>query len=581
MENFGGEIPAIDERLLPDNAASISKNTWLFSGRIEPSHALILLHTMVNPAARAWFRYPKGSPSADNMVDSYWLEFENQNVRVIRSPTAGQDDDGRFYWADGLYPKYMTGDMIAAADDPWHLGVPIPGTPPGVTPTGGVSVTNVTRAYVYTWVTSLGEEGAPSEPTLATGKVDASWDLTFTAPTGGDTDNRDLTHTRVYRTIVSAQGIASYFFVTELPIATLAFSDTETDAVIALNETLITSTWSPPPDDLQGFVSMPNGMVASWRNNEVWFCEPYNPHAWPLQYVIAVDANIVGLGVYGQSLIILTSGQPWSATGVDPAQMALAKVQPLEPCTSRNSIVSTPNGVLYSSPNGLINITPAGAVNLTINAILKDQWADLMNLDTVTAAIIMQGYYASSIEQIGVFQEDTFQVDAFQQESHYGTKPGAYLSLGDQRVAISELDPAPAEVQNIRQDIFNGETMVMRDGVVYFLDIRQQQPYAKYVWRSKIWVMPYLMNLGAAKIYWTPAADPTLAATKFRMYAGAVADLTDDGLPLRFEQELGISGKVFRLPSGFKGLYFQFEVEGYALINSIHVGQSPRDLRQV
>jgi hypothetical protein len=52
-------------------------------------------------------------------------------------------------------------------------------------------------------------------------------------------------------------------------------------------------------------------------------------------------------------------------------------------------------------------------------------------------------------------------------------------------------------------------------------------------------------------------------------------------LPLRFENELMTSGKVFRLPSGYKALYYQFEVEGYALINSIHVAQSPRDLRQI
>jgi hypothetical protein len=464
---------------------------------------------------------------------------------------------------------------------PLKLGVPPPSVAPVVTTAGGVSSVNTTRAYVYTWVSALGEEGPPSTPFLKTGKLDDNWTVATTAPTPTEAANRNLTRQRIYRTITSAQGIATYYFVTDQPIATTPYVDSATDAVIALNEQISSTNWFPPPTDLQGLVSMPNGMVAAWRKNEVWFCEPYHPHAWPIQYVIGVPNDIVGLGVFGQAVIILTQGQPYSATGVDPASMALAIIQPLEPCTSRNSIVSTPNGVLYSSPNGLINITPAGAVNTTVTRILKDQWNELLNLDSIAASIIMLGYYVYGITQPGVFQTDTFQNDAFQQESHFGTRPGAYISLADPRVGINTLDTFPNEVQNVITDIFNGETMIMRDHVIYLVDIRQQKPYGKYRWRSKIWTLPYLQNLAAAKVYWTPPSDPTATETKFRVYAGEVADLKESGLPLRFENELMTSGKVFRLPSGYKALYYQFEVEGYALINSIHVAQSPRDLRQI
>ena len=115
MENFGGEIPAIDNRLMPDNQAAASINTWLLSGRIEPLHALVPLFTC-KPSTRSVFRLPIASPSVDNMVNSYWLEFENQNVRVIASPVSAQAEGGRYYWADGIYPKYMTGDMIKNAN---------------------------------------------------------------------------------------------------------------------------------------------------------------------------------------------------------------------------------------------------------------------------------------------------------------------------------------------------------------------------------------------------------------------------------------------------------------------------------
>jgi hypothetical protein len=629
----------VDPRLLPEALAAQAVNSWLFSGRIEPLHSLVPIHTLENQSARSVFRLPIGQSGIDYMVDSYWLEFENENIRVIRSPIVGQDDDGRYYWADGIYPKYLTGTQIkqinAPMTGPWNaatdyglnqavtnagityvsiqtginhppatsptfwvvmpkparLGVPAPSVPPGVTATGGVSTINKTVNYVYTWVTDLGEEGPPSHPTAITNKLDAVYHVTMTAPSGTDAADRHLTKTRIYRTVVSAQGVATFFFVAEQVITDLTYDDdcaVTTDAVIVNNEQLMTVDWSEPPEDLQGLVTMPNGMVVGWRKNEVWFCEPYYPHAWPVRYIIGVDATIKGLGVYNQSVIILTEGQPYAATGILPEAMALSKIQPLEPCTARLSIVNTPNGVLYSSPNGLINITPAGAVNLTLQMILKDQWAKMVNLDSVMATIVSQGYYCYSGPTVGVFQEDSFQNEvttpgegAFQIESHYGTRPGVYISLNDPRLGVTSLDPTPSEVLNVIQDIFNGETMLVRDGIVFLVDLRKLAPYAKYRWRSKIFTLPYLQNMGAAKVYWTPA-DPSITEPSwFRVYADAKASDLDAGLTLRFQQKMTKSGQMFRLPSGYKAQYYQFEVEGYLNIDAIHCAQTAHELRSI
>jgi hypothetical protein len=605
IENFGGELPAVDNRLMPENAGAQSINTWLMSGRLEPLHALVPIHTMRDPSARSFFRLPIANPGIDNMVDSYWLEFVNQNVRVIRSPVTGQDDNGRYYWADGVYPKFMTGDMIKNANqlppvapfDPYKLGIPQPSVPPGVTSSGGVSTINQTRVDSYTWVSGAGEEGPPAPPTLHTGKLDDTWHITVTAPTALDTANRNLTHTRIYRSVTGVQGVASYFMVVELPIATLTYDDNLSDALITLNEELGSLDWYEPPADLQGLVSMPNGMVAGWRKNEVWFCEPYYPHAWPLKYMIAVPNDIVCLGVLGQTLLILTEGNPWSATGIEPSAMALAIIQPLEPCTSRLSLVNTPNAVLYSSPNGLINITASGAQNITKDFILKDQWYGLLHLASVCAAILSNCYYAYSIDTPGVFQEDTFQVldqpatvgvidTAFQPKSHFGTRQGIILSLSDPRVGLTVLEPGVSiEVANLMNDMFNGEAMTLRNGVVYLVDLRNEQNQTKYIWRSKMFQTQYLSNLGAAKVYWTPAVPTTQLGepndTVFRMYAGERSDLVEDGLPLRFEETMTKSGQMFRLPSGYKALYHQFEVEGYAFIDAIHVASTARELRDI
>ena len=88
--------------------------------------------------------------------------------------------------------------------------MPAPTVAPGVVVSGGVSTTNKTVSYAYTWVSGLGEEGPPSPPTTVIGKIDATYTVTVTAPTAPQTANRNLTHTRIYRTVVSAQGVATY-----------------------------------------------------------------------------------------------------------------------------------------------------------------------------------------------------------------------------------------------------------------------------------------------------------------------------------------------------------------------------------
>jgi len=167
----------------------------------------------------------------------------------------------------------MTGTMIETAAAPFKLGVPPPSVAPGLTASGGVSTVNETVSYVYTWVSALGEEGPPSPATTLTSKSDAIWHVTMTPPTAPELANRDLDTLRIYRTIVSAQGVPSFYFVTELPIATTTYDDNHainTDAIVVNNEQLATINWAPPPDDLEGFVALAGGFLAGWRFNEVF-----------------------------------------------------------------------------------------------------------------------------------------------------------------------------------------------------------------------------------------------------------------------------------------------------------------------
>ena len=581
FDKFGGMVPAIDDRLLPDLNASYAENAYLQGGALEPLAADIDIHTLANSFARFAFRVPINQPSLDNIADSYWLEFENADTTVVRSPVADLADGGRFYWASTSGPPgYTTKTRLHDGLPPLILGIPRPVVAPGAVPTGGAAPT-ITRAYAYTWVSASLEEGQPSPPTVVPGaNTNASWALTFTAPAVSDTTNRTLTYTRIYRTESGPDGQADFFFVAQIPIAQLAYTDTIPSDTVASSGVMLSTDWQPPPADLAGLVSMPNGMIAGWRDNEVWFCEPYRPHAWPTKYVINVEFPIMGLGTIDQNCMILTSGQPYVAMGIHPEVIALRQVQPLEPCTSQGSIVSTPQGVLYTSYNGLILIGPTGAKNLTFNIIRKDEWLRLVNLNTLHATYFMNGYYCYSGAIDGVFQtldqpatpanDVTFQVDTYQSENFLGTMVGAHISLTDERLGFMTLT-CDHPTFNVMLDSWTGETLVIRNGKVFHVDRRQYAPRQSYKWRSKVVQLPFVQNLAAAKIFYSqPNGPPSDVPTMFRYYANGV---------LRHQRPVVKSGEQFRLPSGFRSDTVQFELEGQFMIHNLQVATSARELR--
>lgn len=573
-EAFGGMIPLVDDRLLPKDAAAYATDCWLQAGYLAPFSAYVEVAEL-DPSTRYAFRIPRAGYSVDNMSDSYWLEFQNANTTVVRYPVIGEDDDGRYYWADGVSePGYTTGTRIEAGDPNLVLGIPAPTVAPGVVPAGGVSVTTETRAYVYTWVSLYGEEGQPSPATVATGKIDDTWAITLTAPGMPETDGRELDLVRIYRTVTSAQGVAVYYFVAEQDISDTTYNDTIPSSTVVLNAQLQSTNWSPPPADLVQFLAMPNGMIASFRNNEVWFCEPYRPHAWPAQYTIGVESPIVGLGVYGQTLVITTAGQPYQAVGIHPSSMALGKVATVNPCSSQGSIVSAKPGVLFSSTNGLVLIGPGGSDVVTKNMIRKDQWSTLLNVKTLRGAFfdVPGAYYCFAGVVDGCFQEDAFQTDAFQQDDYTGTRQGALITLDDQRMnymVMTSDDP----IYNVMQDVWTGEVLIIRDSKVFHVDLRQSYPREPYLWRSKIFQQDFRKNYGAVRVFFEDPPGPAPdAATYFRFYADN---------RMIYQEPLTASGQVIRLPSGLRYDFIQWEIEGELIIWNVQLATSVRELRQV
>lgn len=590
IDSFGGMIPAQDKRLLPANSSSLTVNSWLSTGALEGIREPVVAHTLANEFAQKAYRIPKEFSDKDRIVDSYWLEFDSADVDVINSPTIN-DSFERFYWAGpGLVPQYNTKARIIANTASFLLGVPGPAAAPSVTqPITGAGIQE-TRAYVYTWVTAYGEEGPPSLPTLLLGWTGNPWNIAMVAPGAGDLANRNLAFVRIYRTITGSGGSTTFYLLAEQDITDLTYVDTSASVTLTGNEVLQSTFWSGPPSDLTGMISMPNGIVAGFRKNEVWFCEPYRPHAWPTQYTVAVEYPVVGLGVIGQSLIVCTTGSPYAISGTNPAAMAISRISSNEPCTCRGSIVSTAMGVVYASPNGIVVAVPGAAQVVTKPIITKDYWGDPQTnvyLNSLRAAVLDGAYYCWGSVLSGCFDAGAFDTAAFLQEDLTGAYTGAVIDTSNPRISYIRM-LADAPTFNCFTDQWTGEVFLIRDGQVLWVDVTNTRPHGPYLWRSKVIQTPNKRNLAAMRVEFetylgSPELNPapntapvqTLAPDQYglvRVYADGV---------LRFTREIRVSGEAMRLPSGFKALDWEIEIEGNVKVTSVEVATSMRELRSV
>jgi hypothetical protein len=235
---FGGMVPAVDDRLLADVNSALAQDTWLYAGTAIGLPTPKVLLNLLSTTAKV-YRIPNNYTDNLHLTDSIWMQFASADTDVLRSLVI-EDTFDRFYWMSPLgAPRYAPYATIAAqvpSVTGYLLGVPAPGNITAVA-SGGSSATLKSVAYVQTFVSAYGEEGPPSNPVNLTGvKIDATVTVTLHAADPGDLGtNRNLTKSRIYRTIVGTNGTATFFFVAEVPIATTTYADNAAVATDALS----------------------------------------------------------------------------------------------------------------------------------------------------------------------------------------------------------------------------------------------------------------------------------------------------------------------------------------------------------
>jgi len=382
--------------------------------------------------------------------------------------------------------------------------------------------------------------------------------------------------------------------VSEIPVATT--NTTVAGNTISTAE-LASVDWVMPPTDMRGIQFMPNGIAVGFHGNEILFSPFYIPYAWPIAYRQTTAYDIIGIGVVGSMVVVVTKGSPTTFSGIDPSSMSESKVDQPWPGQSKRSIVNMGFGIAYAAPQGLALIGLGGADLITRDLYTQEEWK-LINPETINAAQYAGRYVGS--HDSAVNQRQVFIID----KSEFATEV-----MVNSNVTAFYGDPTTGKLYAVIDDQI--QEWDADPGLKMIAD-----------WLSKEITFPKPVNLGAAKVDadFTMTSDEISAAqAAFQAVVAANAaliaaeevggelgddelngfELNGDGMDLvpdiswdSLTYQLYIDGglkfsktltdsRAFRLPSGYKADNSAHRVSGNVTVKSIAFAETMKGLAEV
>lgn len=531
FDRFQGAVPGIAGRLLQPFQAQDAENCDVRDGDIVPFKGLTSVTTLAKSGTiETVWRW-------DNSAWFHWAS----DVDVVDGPVPDDTEARTYYTGDGVPQMTYAGIATSSGDgvfpsNSFNLGVPAPATAPSVSVSGTANDENdigEDRTYIYTYVSAKGEEGPPTGPSASVlWKPGQTVDVTNmdTAPTG----NLNITTKRIYRTATGGESTA-FQFVDEINVANTSYNDAI--ATESLGEVLPSVTWDPPPDNMIGLTAMPNGILAGFRSNELLFSESFLPHAWPVNYRLQTEPDIVAIGAFGNSLVVATRDYPYLVTGTDPSAMAMQRMEVPYPCLAKRSMVDMGFAVVYASTDGLVRFDNNGPRIMTEGLFTPTQW---------------RSFAPGSMH-------------AYRFDDYYV----AFYNTGNESAAM--LLPLSGDWVMFLSFHASAGWTDPEDGTLYVVqnnDELQSFNTASALtirWQSGARVIPRPVNIGAARV------DADAYPVTFRLIA-------DDAVKATKTVQ---DGQPFALPGGYRSQRYAVEVEGTSRIRRIEAAESAREIGQL
>ncbi|AEY69610.1 hypothetical protein PEp14_00021 [Erwinia phage PEp14] len=574
ISSFAGEIPRIIPRLLQENYAQVAQNTKLENGALLPIRRGRFITTMPQDVLSV---YKAGNE---------WLGWP---VRVDVEPGPVASD--RLYITGDGTPKLRVDGTL------YNLALPRPqnrltATVNG-TPDDQLSSTVI---FSYTNVSQFDEESEPADLSIG-----VAWSpglpvtlSGFQLPPAG----RGINRQRIYRSQTSSLGDTTLYFVAERPATAANFAYTDTS--YPMNEPLASTDYNPPPDNLQGLTSLPNGMMAAFVGKKVYFCEPYRPHAWPEKYIMTVDYNVVGLAAFGSSLAVMTEGMPYVMQGTAPDNMVSERIEVNLPCVTAAGIVDLGYSVCYPSTKGLVTLGGGGAAVASENLFTQDQWQSMSPASFVAGQF--SGRYMASYDYtdaLGKAQRGMLIIDLS------GSQPFLVRASDDADAMFYELGSGKLFIVRNKREVYEWDAI--------------SELYGEQLWRSKKFVLPTETNFACIMVEGEDAfsndqraqIEAKNAAIRARNRArieqgktgGTMNDMALNMLPLAgsllepvqsdeptFSATVYADGRavatiyhlnrVLPLPGGYMARQWEIEIRGNQMVTGIAIAYSATEIAE-
>lgn len=530
-EAFRGEVPLLEPHLLPDNAAQVAQNCRLKSGSVRPLRQTTFVATPSKVGTKKTI-YRFGG--------QYWFHWLT-DVDVLRGPIAGDAAEATYFTGDGV-PK-VTDSSIAVqgggTNYPTHsytLGVPAPTAAPFAEVQGeSVDPTQAEdRLYVVTFVAGIGAvemEGPPAAASwLVTVEPQQSVALTLPSIPSG---SYNFLYKRIYRTVDSGvAGSTELRYVGQVSAATESFSDSVAGTM--LGEPLPSVDWDMPPADMHSLKLHPGGFMVGASGLDVCISEAYQPHAWPQKYRFKVDHPVVGLEIFGTSILVVTTALPYVITGNSPDALSIERLEIRQSCVSKRGVVDMGYAVAYPSPDGMMVVGLGQTLNATEKLMSRDQWQALKPSSILGAW--QDGQY------IGFYDTGTAQ-------------GGFILDPSTETITWTDIHATAAWTDPVTDNLY----LQIGDNIV----IWDSGPNPRTLtWKSKLLVPPRPINFGVAQVL----GEYPLT---FKVYVGGVLKHT----------RTVYGREPIYLPAGFLNDRWEWEVSGTKPFHTVKMAEVMGEMR--
>lgn len=633
INEFSGIMPKLANDKLPAGIGQVASDLKTASKELVALRRSSPDFALPGTSYKTFFEYIENS-------NTHWVYYDNI-VHWTRAPVA-DDQYERMYFTG------VSGEYRAFANDinsaPWDFTTDYykPNAPAGVKTGFSVNYSSgstVYRAYFYTLVSRYGEESFGSN-IVEISDYTAGTRVTPTNihyPTGEPHLYEGTV--KIYRTPTSGGAAATfqevceadyfldttYYNVGDFTIyngtlyeCSVAGSGTWTGGTHTwlsgelvsdanLGDTCDTYLYERAPANLTNLRAHPNGFSVASKNNVLHFTEPFKPWAWIEDYEIPIDAQIIGVGIFGSTIVCATDANIYTFSGPHPDSLYKQK-HSFQPCLSQRAVVETDSGVLFPSAEGFQLVSGSGIKNITSDHFSPEDWEDF-ELSTMHGTWFNKAYYGfyKSADHEGQLRIDflNFSITTgagYHQAGHVALLDGKFRTIYNSSLSapatyyISEWDadtsayinysyktpryilekPANFKVAQVilDTDFYNEVLDIIGDGSV-LTGLNNTQ-----------WNLPPATSYGYDDLMGplngrSFNAQDVNGDTLYSLSSLGVQDYVDfhvyvDGV-LKFTKQVKNSN-MFKLPRGFKNKKWEIVVEGMIPIKRIVMATSTEEI---